>query len=73
MSFAVLAPPSSPESVFEAGRRLAELLDQAEKDSVAGQLTEPLRIRIADVVEALRIRVARKSGIHDRCSISTSI
>ena len=58
MSVAVLAP--APESVFEIGKRLNELLTEAEVDSDDDGLPESARERIANVVEALRTRVVRR-------------
>jgi hypothetical protein len=50
-----------PESVFELGERLAALLKDSEQESIGGRLHESARQRVADVVEALRHRVARKT------------
>jgi len=61
MAVAVLTTSSSSESTFDIGKRLAELLEQAEQDTVDGQLPDSVRDRIADLVEALRRRVARKT------------
>ena len=58
MSIAVLAP--APESVFQIGKRLNELLTEAEVDCDGDGLPEPARERIANVVEALRTRVVRR-------------
>ena len=61
MAVAVLATPSSSESTFDVCKRLAELLEQAEQDTVDGQLPDSIRDRIADLVEVLRRRVVRKT------------
>jgi hypothetical protein len=58
MSVAVLA--RAPESVFEIGKRLNELLMEAEADSEGDGLPESSRERIANVVEALRTGVVRR-------------
>jgi hypothetical protein len=50
-----------PESVFELGERLSALLKEVEQESTGGRLGESARERVADVVEALRHRVARKA------------
>jgi hypothetical protein len=41
-------------------RRLAELMEGAAEESVDGKLSEELRVRVADLVEALRKRVVLK-------------
>lgn len=51
----------APESVFELGERLSGLLQEEEQESIGGQLREPTRQRVADLVEALRLRVLRKT------------
>ena len=61
MAIAVLAPPSPPESILDIGKRLAGLLEQAEQEAVNGRLPDTVRDRLADAVEALRVRVARKT------------
>jgi hypothetical protein len=58
MSVAVLAP--APESIFEIGKRLTELLMQAEADSDGDGLADSARERIANVLEALRARVVQR-------------
>ena len=58
MSVEVFAP--APESVFEIGKRLNELLMKAEADFECDGLPESARKRIANVVEALRTRVVRR-------------
>jgi hypothetical protein len=58
---ATLSFTREPESVFELGGRLAVLLKDAKQESTGGQLHESARERVADVVEALRHRVARKA------------
>ena len=52
--------PAASESVFDVARRLAELMQGAAAESPDGKLTEELRERIADLVEALRKHVASK-------------
>jgi hypothetical protein len=59
MSVAALAP--APESVFEIGKRLTELLMQAEADSDGDGLPDSAQERIANLVEALRTRVVRSA------------
>ena len=51
---------ASPESVFDIGDRLTELLKQARQDGVDGGIPESVLARLADTVEALRSRVVRK-------------
>ena len=55
-----LSVPPAPESVFDLGERLSGLLKEAEQDSAGGQLREPTRRRVADLLEALLRRVVRK-------------
>jgi hypothetical protein len=50
---------TSLESAFDIGKRLAGLLEQAEQDTIGGELPEHVRDRIADLVESLRRRLAR--------------
>jgi hypothetical protein len=57
----MLVAPSPPESVFDIGKRLAGLLEQAEQGAVDGGLPDMVRDRLADTVEALRVRMARKT------------
>jgi len=61
MTTAPLVAPSPPESLFDIGKRLAGLLEQAEQDAFGGQLPDAVRERLADAVEALRLRVVRKT------------
>jgi len=61
MATPMLVAQSPPESVFEIGKRLAGLLEQAEQEVGNGQLPDAVRDRLADAVEALRVRVARKT------------
>jgi len=58
MAIPVLVAQSQPESVFEIGKRLAALLEQAEQEAVSGRLPDTIRDRLADTIEALRVRVA---------------
>lgn len=60
MAAAMSVSPNTSESVFDVARRLAELMQGAAKDSVDGNLPEELRVRVADLVEAIRKRVALK-------------
>lgn len=61
---AVVAPFLSirDESICDIGDRLARLLEKARHESTDGQLPEETSERLADAVEALRSRVARKPG-----------
>jgi Siphovirus Gp157 len=52
--------PAACESVFDIARRLTALIDEAEQEAAGGQLPDRVRERLADTVEALRLRVARK-------------
>jgi Siphovirus Gp157 len=62
MTVPALVTLSSPaESMFEVGKRLAALLGQAEQAAVDGRLPDAVRDRIADLVDALRLRVTRKT------------
>jgi hypothetical protein len=54
----MLVAQSHPDSVFEIGKRLAELLEQAEHEAVNGRLPDTIRDRLADTIEALRVRLA---------------
>jgi hypothetical protein len=54
-------PPIASESVFDIGKRLAGLLEQAEQDTIGGELPENVRDRIADLIESLRRRFARNT------------
>jgi hypothetical protein len=49
------------ESVFEVGKRLADLLEEAQNECGFDPMPDSLRERIADLVEALRSRVAGKA------------
>lgn len=60
MAAAVL-PVQSPESALELGKRLVTLLEDAELDA-GGQLPETAREHLADLVEALRRRLAIKAS-----------
>lgn len=61
MAAAVL-PLQSPESALELGKRLVTLLEDAERDATGGQLPETAREHLADLVEALRRRLAVKAS-----------
>ena len=54
-------PTIASESAFDIGKRLAGLLEQAEQDTIGGELPENVRDRIADLVESLRRRLARNT------------
>ena len=49
--------PTASESVFDVARRLSELMQGAAEESADGKLPEGLRLRVADLVEALRKHV----------------
>jgi hypothetical protein len=49
------------ETVFALGQRIAALLNDVEPESIDGHLPEGVREHIADLVEALRGRVAKKA------------
>ena len=67
MALAVL-PFQSPESALELGKRLVALLEDAERDAAGTQLPETAREHLADLVEALRRRLAVKAR-HDPRSL----
>jgi DNA repair ATPase RecN len=52
--------PTASESVFDVARRLSELMQGAAEESADGKLPEGLRLRVADLVEALRKHVVLK-------------
>ena len=54
-------PTIASESTFDIGKRLAGLLEEAEQDTMGGELPENVRDRIADLVESLRRRLARNT------------
>src|SRR5215210_4440928 len=54
-------PTIASESAFDIGKRLAELLEQAEQDTVGGELPATVRDRIADLVESLWRRLTRNT------------
>jgi hypothetical protein len=58
MAIPALVTPSPPESVFDIGKRLAGLLEQAEQECVDQRLPDTVRDRLADALEALRVRLA---------------
>ena len=60
MAAVVPMSPVKAESIFDVGDRLAEMLEQAKKESTGGQVPEDVVARLSDMVEALRSRVARK-------------
>lgn len=59
MSAALSVTPKA-ESVFDLAERLTATLKEAEQESPGGQLNESARQHVADLVEALRLRVFRK-------------
>src|SRR5580765_8579748 len=50
-----------PESVFDIGDRLEELLKQARQEAHDGTLSASVRARLADTVEVLRSRLVSKT------------
>ena len=50
-----------PESVFDIGDRLEELLKQARQETNDGTLPACVRSRLADTVEVLRSRLVSKT------------
>jgi hypothetical protein len=50
-----------PESVFDIGDRLEELLKQARQEAHLGTLSASVRARLADTVEVLRSRLVSKT------------
>jgi hypothetical protein len=50
-----------PESVFDIGDRLEELLKQARQEAYDGTLSASVRARLADTVEVLRSRLVSKT------------
>src|SRR5688572_3212651 len=60
MAAVLSALPKPAESILDLAKRLEDVLEQAGQDSMDGQLPEGSRERAADLVEALRRRVARK-------------
>jgi hypothetical protein len=61
MAIPILVAQSPTESVFDIGKRLAGLLEQAEQEAGDGQLPDSFRERLTDTVEALRVRVTRRT------------
>lgn len=61
MAAAVL-PMQSLESALELGKRLVSLLEDAERDAAGAQLPETTREHLADLVEAIRRRLAVKAS-----------
>jgi hypothetical protein len=58
---AVAAPVVLPESVFDIGDRLEELLKQARQEATDGTFPASVRARLADTVEVLRARLVSKA------------
>src|SRR5215469_2297475 len=54
-----LAPSAAPEPMSGIGRRLIDLLNEAETASTDDQLSPNLRSRIVDALEALRSRLTQ--------------
>ena len=52
---------SQAESIFDLGERLARLLDEAKEQTVHDTIPENSLSRLADITEALRSRLARKT------------
>ena len=62
--------PAEAESIFDVGRRLNSLLEEAERQAVEGQLPESARSRLADVLDALRSKLGRETERDPRSVIS---
>lgn len=60
MAAALSVSPNTPESVFDVAKRLAGVMERAALESMDGKISESARERAADLVEALRKRVALK-------------
>jgi hypothetical protein len=61
MAGAVTATSRSSESAFQIGKRLYELLEQAEPETMDGHLPAAIQARVADLIEALRRKVASRT------------
>jgi hypothetical protein len=61
MAVPIAIRPADTESLFDVGRRLNSLLEEAERQSTEGQLPESARSRLADVLDALRVKLSRKT------------
>ncbi len=61
MAVPIAIRPAEAESIFDVGRRLNSLLEEAERQTTEGQLPESARSRLADVLDALRVRLGRKT------------
>jgi hypothetical protein len=73
MAIPALVAPPPPESVFDIGKRLVGLLEQAEQECGDERLPDSVRDRLADALEALRVSLApRKERDRGLCLISTS-
>jgi hypothetical protein len=57
MAIPALVAPPPPESVFDIGKRLVGLLEQAEQECGDERLTDTVRDRLTDALEALRVRL----------------
>lgn len=60
MAVPIAIRPADAESIFDVGRRLNSLLEEAERQAAEGQLPETARSRLADVLDALRVKLSRK-------------
>src|SRR6187431_1680768 len=61
MAMPIAIRPAEAESIFDVGRRLNILLEEAERQATEGQLPEGERSRLADVLDALRVKLSRKT------------
>src|SRR5262245_20830025 len=61
MAMPIAIRPAEAESIFDVGRRLNSLLEEAERQAAEGQLPESARSRLADVLDALRVKLSRKT------------
>ena len=52
-------PPE--ESVYDLGQRLSEILAECGQTASGGEVPEAIRDRVADIVEAIRRRIARRA------------
>ena len=61
MTVPIAIRPAEAESIFDVGRRLNSLLEEAEREVAEGQLPESARSRLADVLDALRVKLKRRA------------
>jgi len=59
---AAALPLQSPESALDLGKRLVALLEFTERDMASGQVSSTSRQHLADLVEALRRKLACKTS-----------